>query len=146
MLSRVLQTCLLAPSEVTIRLPAAWRAGTDGWRLSVIDRPLFHYALSVYERRWSGSRQQPVDLWLTVHLPLIVFVRGRNLNQHVTAALLLLIQITNESVRYERLFLCQGVNLVRQSLLSASHSACTLHLEIISNVSLFYHSFLHYTV
>lgn len=67
---------------------------------------------------------QPVDLWLTVHLPLIVFVRGRNLNQRVTAAVLLLIQITNENWRYEQRM--DGCSCAKVWI--SSDKACYQHL------------------
>jgi hypothetical protein len=140
MLSRVLQTCLLAPSEVAICLPAAGRARTDGWRLSVIDRPLFHYALSVYERRWSGSRHQPVDPLLTVHHPLIVFVRGRKCEQaRYGSSIITDTNDRNNSVRLRAVngqFMCQGMKLVRQSLLE-SHITWSLHLQMISKFRCF---------
>lgn len=70
-----MQTCLLAPSEEAIRLPAVGRAGTDGWRLSVIDRPVSLRTVGLWTKvKWVPTS---ADLLLTVHHPLIMFVRGR---------------------------------------------------------------------
>lgn len=101
MLSRVLQTCLLAPSKLPFAslLPGELVRTGEGWASSTALRFTTH-CRSMNEGEVGPGNSRSISDLHTVHLPLIVFVLGRNLNRHVTAAVLLLIQITNDSVSY----------------------------------------------